>query len=890
MSDPIQQPPAKTGVRTQRSKRTRTLILVSLICGALVVALTTGLVLHFRNKTNEEVQHRQDVIVDCLPELRRQPEKMENSETQCQFKGCLWRRQADEGAPWCYYPSNHGYRTTGNIQASTTGYRVGLQQMDATAVEDNSFSHLDVEVTRQTTNRLRIKISPKDKYRFEVSPDALNIEKSSDLFVNETSAAYKITFTESPFGIAVTRKDSGVVVLNTSLPGLVLSDQFLQMSVRISNENLFGFGEHRHQSIRHDMRWKRWSMFTRDSGPNSDWNLYGHQPVYMNVEDDGKANMLLLKNSNAMEVVLQPHPEPAITYKTTGGVLDFYLFLGDSPKHVVSLYQQAVGLPMFPPYWSLGYHLCRWGYEDINDMRSVILRNRAAEIPYDGQWGDFDTFIKAFVFTYDKTKWKNFPALVDDLRANGQHFITILDPGIGVDENVTREVQSIYPEYDVFGSGETLGVFVRNADNGTLLGEVWPGVTAYPDFTNPETQDWWTRWIRFYIEHVGVKVDALWIDMNEPTSFARGSIEGCRRNKWNFPPYVPDVDGSRADGALFDKTICMDGQQYWGRHYDVHSLYAHSMAMQTYRALESVYPGKRPWVMTRSSYAGTGRFATKWQGDNRATWDDMHYSIISLMEFNMFGFPMNGADICGFWLNTTFELCVRWHQLGAFYPFSRNHNGRGDDNSYKFRHQDPASFGQTFVDLVKPALMTRYRFLPYLYTLLYDAHTEGASVFQPLFFEFPGDSQAMNIDQQFMLGPAFLVTPVLKQGARSVTGYFPDGLWYDYLTGETTKPGTRTLVTPLEKFNLHVRAGHVIPWQEPDVGELIITPEIQGLASRLKFDTLEIFGLDFLPSWLKVNDIQVPTANISLVHRNVVQCTGLGLPMTSSSTIAWSSY
>ncbi|GFS01222.1 sucrase-isomaltase, intestinal [Elysia marginata] len=259
----------------------------------------------------------------------------------------------------------------------------------------------------------------------------------------------------------------------------------------------------------------------------------------------------------------------------------------------------------------------------------------------------------------------------------------------------------------------------------------------------------------------------------------------------------------------------MDARQFWGRHYDVHSLYAHAMAIRTFSSLQSVYPGKRPWVMTRSSYPGTGHFATKWQGDNRAAWEDMHFSIISLMEFGMFGFPMNGADICGFWFNTTFELCVRWHQLGAFYPFARNHNGKGDQ--YRFRDQDPASFGQEFIDLVRPALLTRYRLLPYLYTLLQSAHTEGRPVVQPLFYEFPGDEQAMKVDTQFMLGPALLVSPVLAQGANSVRAYFPDDTWYDYLTGEAILQGTVTLETPLDKFNLHIRSGHVIPWQEPDV-------------------------------------------------------------------------
>ncbi|RUS84829.1 hypothetical protein EGW08_007444, partial [Elysia chlorotica] len=589
---PSIEPSAPPEPKEQARTRLPILLVVLVVCVA--VPLTVGLVLNFQrddgdDATSSDAQglegeaavERSHAIVDCLPALRREKEMMEASEAECRDRGCVWARQADEGAPWCVYPSLHGYQMEGSAVATDNGYYGNLSRIPTPwdSALGRVFSLVGVEVTRQTTDRLRIKIYPRGVDRYEVPTDALDIEQTSAVGpVNDTTSLFDVTFREKPFGIVVTRRETGAVVFNTSLPGLVLSEQFLQVSARIPNEKLFGFGEHRHLSLRHSMAWKRWSIFTRDSAPGSDWNLYGHHPVYMNIEDDGKANMVLLKNTNAMEVVLQPSPEPAITYKTIGGVLDFYIFLADSPKNVVQLYQKSIGLPAFPPYWSLGYHLCRWGYKDIEDMRAVIDRNRAAAIPYDGQWGDYDTFVKAFVFSYDKTKWSGFPALVDDLIDHGQHFITIIDPGIGSDPNVTQEVKASFPGYDVLQSGIDAGVFVKNADNSTLYGEVWPGVTAYPDFTNPASEAWWTRWVDFYINTVGVKVGALWIDMNEPANFAHGSVDGCAKNNWNYPPYVPDVDGSREEGALYMKTVCMDSQQYWGRHYDVHSLYAHSMA------------------------------------------------------------------------------------------------------------------------------------------------------------------------------------------------------------------------------------------------------------------------------------------------------------------------
>ncbi|XP_012938524.2 lysosomal alpha-glucosidase, partial [Aplysia californica] len=181
----------------------------------------------------------------------------------------------------------------------------------------------------------------------------------------------------------------------------------------------------------------------------------------------------------------------------------------------------------------------------------------------------------------------------------------------------------------------------------------------------------------------------------------------------------------------------------------------------------------------------------------------MHISIIHILEFGLFGIPMTGADICGFWLQTSSELCVRWHQLGAFYPFARNHNSKYvqwdrfvEDTGpapVLTEDQDPAAFGQQFVDLVKPAMMTRQKLLPYMYTLFYRAHVMGDTVARPLFFEFPEDEKTLTIDRQFMLGPALLISPILTQGATTVDAYVPQGRWFDYITGEEVQSSGQQL-------------------------------------------------------------------------------------------------
>ncbi|XP_068960065.1 sucrase-isomaltase, intestinal-like [Petaurus breviceps papuanus] len=147
-----------------------------------------------------------------------------------------------------------------------------------------------------------------------------------------------------------------------------------------------------------------------------------------------------------------------------------------------------------------------------------------------------------------------------------------------------------------------------------------------------------------------------------------------------------------------------------------------------------------------------------------------------MMEFSLFGISYTGADICGFFNDAEYEMCARWMQLGAFYPFSRNHNTIGQ------KRQDPVAWNSTFEDLSRNVLQTRYTLLPYLYTLMHMAHVEGSTVVRPLLHEFVEDKETWDIYLQFLWGPAFLVSPVLEPNVRNVTAYFANAPWYDYYT------------------------------------------------------------------------------------------------------------
>lgn len=297
--------------------------------------------------------------------------------------------------------------------------------------------------------------------------------------------------------------------------------------------------------------------------------------------------------------------------------------------------------------------------------------------------------------------------------------------------------------------------------------------------------------------------------MNEPSNFYSGTMNGCPAdNHWDNPPYTPGVVG----GKLYYRTLCMSAEQYAGRHYDVHNLYGMTETIVTNSALKAIRK-KRPFIISRSTFPGQGHYGGHWTGDVVSDWTNLRRSIAGILNYNMYGIPLVGADICGFIGNTTPALCQRWMELGAFYPFSRNHN---TDDAID---QDPVALGPAVVEASKKALNIRYSLLPYLYTLFWQAHARGSTVARPLFFEFPFDRQTYSIDEQFLWGSALMIAPVLVEDTLHVEIYLPSSLWYNYYSFELVSTGGEwvDLPAPLDTIPLLLRGGHIIPSQSPNV-------------------------------------------------------------------------
>ena len=297
------------------------------------------------------------------------------------------------------------------------------------------------------------------------------------------------------------------------------------------------------------------------------------------------------------------------------------------------------------------------------------------------------------------------------------------------------------------------------------------------------------------------------------TSYLRTTPTPGVRNI-EYPPYVINNVQTGHDlsvHATSPNATHSDGVQ----EYDVHNLWGHQILNATYHGLLSVFEGKRPFIIGRSTFAGSGKWAGHWGGDNYSKFAYMYFAIPQALQFSLFGIPMFGTDTCGFNDNTDEELCNRWMQMSAFFPFYRNHN------TLSALPQEPYRWASV-IEASKKAMSIRYAILPYFYTLFHLAHTTGSTVMRALAWEFPNDPSLAGVDTQFLVGSSLMVIPVLEPLVDTVHGVFPGvakgEVWYDWYSqmAVDAQPGVNmTISAPLGHIPVYVRGGSVMPMQEP---------------------------------------------------------------------------
>jgi alpha-glucosidase len=525
-----------------------------------------------------------------------------------------------------------------------------------------------------------------------------------------------------------------------------------------------------------NLRGRKYRMWNTDPGgtynPGDD-PLYVCLPVYLGVKPG--ANSLIFYE-NSYPAVFDFREEATVIFD--GGALRYYFITGELPE-IFKMYTELTGRPPLPPQWALGYHQSRWGYKDqaqVNELLDNFIEN---DLPLSALHLDIDYMRDYRVFTVDTERFPDLAGLSLRLASQNAHLVTILDPGVKCD-----------PQYTVDRDGLAQGVFIKTASGTPVKGLVWPGWCHYPDFTSPAARNWWKS---YYATLLNQGVSGFWHDMNEPALFSA----------WGEPT-LPQSVLHHIEGK-------------GGDHLVAHNIYGHLMNQAGFEGLSSLAPDKRPWILSRSGWVGTQRFAWHWTADANATWDMLKQTLISLLHLSMSGYYFSGSDIGGFSHHPTPELYIRWFQLAAFTPFFRLHNAKG------LPPREPWTFGKSTLEIVRNIIRFRYRLMPYLYSLAYQSSSQGLPIIRPTMWADPHNLDTWEIDDQFLLGDNLLVAPVLNPGQTDRSILLPPGEWIDLWDGTRYNgPGPIMVPTPLDKIPVLVRAGSVIPLQSDKNLELAI--------------------------------------------------------------------
>ncbi|MFR4052408.1 MAG: TIM-barrel domain-containing protein, partial [Clostridium perfringens] len=457
-----------------------------------------------------------------------------------------------------------------------------------------------------------------------------------------------------------------------------------------------------------------------------------------------------------------------IFFGAIGGQIQYYFIPGENIKEVVKNYTALTGRMEMPPLWSLGYQQCRFSYFSQEEVRELVKTFEEKDIPLDVVYLDIDYMDGFRVMTFKTPNFDDAAGLISDLKEKGIRTITIIDPGVKVDE-----------EYPVFKRGKEGNHFTKKLDGEMFIGAVWPGNSAFPDFSNKDCREWWKSELKKFISEHGM--DGIWNDMNEPCVFNndhKTMLETCLHN---------------SDNGVIE-------------HKEFHNRYGFEMSRCSKEAQEELHPNERGFSMTRATYAGGQRYSSVWTGDNMSLWSQMRMSISMNANLGISGFSFVGNDVSGFGLDSSEELFIRWMEMGPFIPIFRNHS-----NMYT-RRQEPWAFGPRAEKIAKKSIELRYELIPYIYDLYYISHKEGLPIFRPMIMEYEKDMNLLNMREQFMLGENMIVAPVLYEGERSKTVYLPKGSWFNYFTMEKLQGGKwYKLPCELDEILVFVKEGAIIP-------------------------------------------------------------------------------
>ena len=492
-------------------------------------------------------------------------------------------------------------------------------------------------------------------------------------------------------------------------------------------------------------------------GPGDD-PLYLNIPMYIDIQGTEGYFIFYNNPSRALfDLCASESNKVKATFENLG--LEYYIGFGNL-SDLMTKYSILTGKAMLPPKWSLGFHQSRYSYMSQNEIEEVASDFKKNDLPISAIHMDIDYMDGYRIFTANKKTFPDLRALSGTLMKDDIRLVSIIDPGVKAD-----------PSYDIYHEAISKNLTVKDPAGGHLYAPVWAAMSVYPDFSIAEARNWWGSKYSYYLNN---GISGFGHDMNEPAAFTL----------WG------------------DNTLPDAAELAIGSHASVHNLYGLLMDKAGYDGLLRLRKEERPFILSRSGWAGVQKFAFVWTGDTASTWAEMHSSISTIINLGLSGIPLTGTDIGGFSGSPSDELFLRWFQMGTFFPFFRVHSAKGT------RMREPWLFGATYMQIIRKFLKLRYKMIPFYYSLAYESHITGSPIIRPVLWEDP--QYDPSADTVFMVGESLFVSPVLTQNQKNSVIDFPGGLWYS-LWDQSLHSSIEKVNVNLDEMPVFVKAGSILP-------------------------------------------------------------------------------
>ena len=454
-------------------------------------------------------------------------------------------------------------------------------------------------------------------------------------------------------------------------------------------------------------------------------------------------------------------------WRAEGGSFVQYFFCGDNFTDILSEYTDLTGKPSLPPLWALGYIQCKCSYWSWDEIDEIIETLEEKHFPLDCVVFDYDWAESFHNFKWNKRWNGDSPRKIAEYCSQGLHFM------------VSNSGPMIRKDSDNFPSALDAGILAKDKEGNTITCGHYGGELM--DFSNPAMKQWIQPQLNRVLDD---GVESWWLDLTEP--------EG-------------DPDGT---------------QYYDGDKAKVHNPFC-LMNVRLYNEITLEYNrNKRPFILTRTGTAGIQKYnAAIWSGDVFSDYRTFSAHIPEALNTAMSGIPLWTCDSGGFMSATNNSLYneniykndpaahaalyERWLQFACFCPITRVHHAG---------QSSPFVFGELLTDNAAHYVRQRYRLLPYIYSYNYHAHITGVPLMRALVFEYPHDTNVVDIKDEYLFGSEILVAPVTEEKVTEREVYFPKGEWYDWDYGYCYEGGrSYTVYAPQNRIPVFIKSGSIIP-------------------------------------------------------------------------------